>query len=60
MRRSVLAVLLAFGLGAMSAVSIVAGVGEARWRVAVDLEPVTIEVSAEGVHLELDWLKERV
>ena len=60
MRRSVLAVLLAFGLGAMSAVSMVAGMSEARWRVAFDFEPVTIELSAEGVHVELGWVQERM
>ena len=59
MRRSVLAVLLAFGLGAMSAASLVVSAGEARWRVALNLEPVTVEVSVEGVRVQLDWIKER-
>jgi hypothetical protein len=58
-RRLVLAVLLAFSLGAASALSVMAGAGEARWLVAFDLEPITVELSAEGVRIELDWMKER-
>ena len=59
MRRTVVAVVLAFGLGAASAASMVAGAGEARWRVAFDLEPVTIELSGEGVGVDFAWVQER-